>query len=140
MRSLSETDMQTLQHAVPVRGQADRVGVERRGDRVLAACMEAAIRASRDIHARVGWSHGPQVADPTRGAGLVWTELFEGGWDRIIVNCMAERRELLTINPEFGPPPDCDARAHPGERRGLHRRLGTCATGRRSASASAGRS
>jgi hypothetical protein len=72
---------------------------------VLAACMQAAIRASHHIHARVGWSHGPQVADPTRGAGLVWTELFEGWWDRIIVNCMAERREFLTINPEFGPPP-----------------------------------
>jgi hypothetical protein len=123
MRSLSETDMPTLQHAVPVRGQADRVGVERRGDPVLAACMEAAIRASHHIHARVGWSHGPQVADPTRGAGLVWTELFEGGWVRIIVNCMAERREFLTINPEFGPPPYAPAHP-PGERRGLHRRLG----------------
>jgi hypothetical protein len=67
--------------------------------------MDAAIQASCHIHARVGWSQGPQVADPTTGAGLVWTELFESWWDRIIEKCLLEGRESLTINPEFGPPP-----------------------------------
>jgi hypothetical protein len=108
---VSETDMQALQHAVPRPGDPDRFGVERRCDPVLAACMDAAIRASHHIHARVGWSQGPQVADPTRGSGLIWTQRFEGWWDRIIENCLGEGREFLTINPEFGPPPY--APAHP---------------------------
>jgi hypothetical protein len=100
---VSETDMRVLRHAVLDPDRADHFRVERRDDPALAACMDAAI--PHHIHARVGWLHGPQVADPTRGAGLVWTELFESWWDRIIANCLAEGREFLTINPEFGPPP-----------------------------------
>ena len=102
---VSETDMHALSHAVPDLERNDRFKVERRPDLELAAFMDAAIRASHHIHARVGWSHGPQVADPTRGAGLEWTERFEAWWDRIIENCVAAGRPYLTINPEFGPPP-----------------------------------
>ena len=108
---VSETDMRVLSHAVPNPAARDRFVVEKRCDPALVGFMDAAIRASHHIHARVGWSHGPQVADPTRGSGLEWTELFEAWWDRIIENCLQEGREFLTINPEFGPPPY--APAHP---------------------------
>jgi len=67
--------------------------------------MDAAIRRADHIHARVGWLHGPQVADPRHGTGLRWTEHFEKWWDRIIEARRAEGRPCLTINPEFGPPP-----------------------------------
>jgi hypothetical protein len=102
---VSETDMQALNHAVPDPAAIDRFMVERRADPELAAFMGAAIDASHHIHARVGWSHGPQVADPTTRSGLEWTERFEAWWDRIIENCLEEGRPFLTINPEFGPPP-----------------------------------
>lgn len=108
---VSETDLRMLSHATPVQGRDDRFAVERREDPELTAFMDRAIKASRHIHARVGWSHGPQVADPMRGSGLEWTRQFETWWDRIIVNCRDEGREFLTINPEFGPPPY--APAHP---------------------------
>jgi len=69
-----------------------------------AAMMDAAIARSHHIHARVGYAHGPQVPDPRVGEGLVWTELFEGWWDRIIEQQLAEGRSFITVNPEFGPP------------------------------------
>ena len=112
---VSESDMRRLQNAVPDPARPDRFAVERREDSELIACMDAAIRASHHIHARVGWSHGPQVADPTRGAGLEWTTLFESWWDRIIAGCRAEGREFLTINPEFGPPPYAPADPQTGK-------------------------
>lgn len=112
---VSETGMQMLNHAVPNPAKNDRFMVERKCDPALIGFMEAAIKASRHIHARVGWAHGPQVADPTSGSGLVWTELFEGWWDRIIENCFLEGREVVTINPEFGPPPYAPAHPVSGE-------------------------
>ncbi len=56
------------------------------------------------VHARVGWSHGPQVSDPRAPewndavqAHLVW-------WDRI-VDLKRSAGLPLTITPEFGPEP-----------------------------------
>lgn len=66
--------------------------------------LELAISRTDHIHARVGYSHGPQVPDPRVGEGLIWTELFESWWDRIIQQRQAEGKEFMTINPEFGPP------------------------------------
>lgn len=67
--------------------------------------MDIAIAHTDHIHARVGSSEAPQVADPRVGTGLKWTELFEGWWDRVIDARLAEGREFLTVNAEFGPPP-----------------------------------
>ena len=69
------------------------------------ALIDTAIARTDHIHARVGYAHGPQVADPRVGVGLEWTERFEQWWDRIIEARLAEGRPFLTINPEFGPPP-----------------------------------
>ena len=69
-----------------------------------AELMDQAIARADQIHARVGYEHGPQVPDPRLGKGLRWTERFEAWWDRIIEARRAEGRAFLTINPEFGPP------------------------------------
>ena len=69
-----------------------------------AEMMDIAISRTHHIHARVGYSHGPQVPDPRIGEGYKWTELFEGWWNRIIAQQAAEGRPFMTINPEFGPP------------------------------------
>ena len=66
--------------------------------------MDLAISRTDHIHARVGYEHGPQVADPRIGKGLQWTQRFERWWDRIIERAKSEGRPWLTINPEFGPP------------------------------------
>jgi hypothetical protein len=66
--------------------------------------MDVCIKRTHHIHARVGWQHGPQVPDPRHEKYLHWTERFEGWWDQVIENCMAEGRPWVTINPEFGPP------------------------------------
>jgi len=67
--------------------------------------MDIAIERADHIHARVGNAHSPQVPDPRAGVSYKWTELFERWWDRIIEARLADGREFLTINPEFGPPP-----------------------------------
>jgi hypothetical protein len=67
--------------------------------------MDIAIERADHIHARVGSSEAPQVADPRVGSGLKWTELFESWWDRIVEARLAEGRQWLTVNAEFGPPP-----------------------------------
>ncbi len=67
--------------------------------------MDLAISRADHVHARVGYAHGPQVPDPRVGMGLEWTARFERWWDRIIEARQAEGRAVLTINPEFGPPP-----------------------------------
>ena len=67
--------------------------------------MDVAIDRADHIHARVGNAHSPQVPDPRSGVSYKWTEHFERWWDRIIEARLAEGREFLTINPEFGPPP-----------------------------------
>ena len=67
--------------------------------------MDIAIEHTDHIHARVGSCEAPQVADPRKGVGLKWTELFDLWWDRVIEARLAEKKPFLTINPEFGPPP-----------------------------------
>jgi hypothetical protein len=67
--------------------------------------MDIAIERTDHIHARVGSSEAPQVADPRVGTGLRWTELFEGWWDRVIESRLDDGKAFLTINAEFGPPP-----------------------------------
>ena len=69
-----------------------------------AKMMDICIERTHHIHARVGYSQGPQVPDPRIGEGLIWTELFEGWWDRIIAHQKEQGRSFIAINPEFGPP------------------------------------
>ncbi|MDA1074432.1 MAG: hypothetical protein O3A63_06685, partial [Proteobacteria bacterium] len=67
--------------------------------------MDIAIAHTDHIHARVGSSEGPQVADPRTGSGLKWTKIFDRWWDRVIEARRDDGKAFLTINAEFGPPP-----------------------------------
>jgi hypothetical protein len=68
------------------------------------AAVDAIIAASDHIHARVGFSEGPQLADPRNPAYHDWVDLSMGFWSRIRQRMAAERRNFLTVTPEFGPP------------------------------------
>jgi sugar phosphate isomerase/epimerase len=70
-----------------------------------AAVLRRPIERSYHIHARVGYSQGPQIPDPrapewesTRQTHLVW-------WQTIIEQRRKEGCPVLPICPEFGPPP-----------------------------------
>ncbi len=64
-----------------------------------------AILRTDHIHARVGYNQGAQVNDPRApeweqalNAHLRW-------WDEIVEIKKSSQHEILTITPEFGPPP-----------------------------------
>lgn len=113
--TVSETDMSKVGRAFPDPEAGNVLTAEKRVDPELEALLGRAIKATGHIHARVGDAHGPQVADPSRGEGLEWTELFESWWDRIIQENLNAGRAFLTINPEFGPPPYAPADPATGE-------------------------
>ncbi|MEO5889392.1 MAG: hypothetical protein ABIQ31_04025 [Ferruginibacter sp.] len=67
--------------------------------------LKTAITRTEHIHARVGFTEGPQVPDPR---GIYWqqpVEFFMKIWEEIIVYQRSLGTELFTITPEFGPPP-----------------------------------
>jgi hypothetical protein len=62
-----------------------------------------AISHTGHLHARVGHEEGPQVSDPRAPEWQGHVERFEGWWDAIHA-AHAGRGEVLTVDPEFGPP------------------------------------
>ena len=67
--------------------------------------LELAIQHSSHVHARVGFSEGPQVPDPLAPEYREWTDLHLDLWKRIIDARKESGASFLTITPEFGPPP-----------------------------------
>jgi len=65
---------------------------------------ETILRAEH-IHARVGHPEGPQVPDPRVAEWQPATNKFMEWWMQIINHKRNTGAELLTITPEFGPPP-----------------------------------
>ncbi|MDX2065650.1 MAG: hypothetical protein SFX74_07920 [Fimbriimonadaceae bacterium] len=63
------------------------------------AALEAAIRRTRHLHARVGHEEGPQVPDPRAPQWQDKTSRFFEIWDRVIA-----ANPDVTVVPEFGPP------------------------------------
>jgi hypothetical protein len=70
-----------------------------------APSVQSAIERAHHIHARVGFPEGPQIPDPrdplwepAMRAHLEW-------WQGIVERRRADRCEVLTICPEFGPAP-----------------------------------
>lgn len=81
-------------------------------DRIPNDIMDLFDEASRragHLHARVGHEKGPQVPDPRDPIWAQHVELHRRWWT-ISVEAAAERGEVLTVSPEFGPPPYMDAR------------------------------
>ncbi len=73
-----------------------------------------AIAHTSHVHARVGYSEGPQVPDPLAPEYMEWTERHVALWRRIIRAREEEGSPSLTITPEFGPPPYMPVEPHTG--------------------------
>ena len=59
-------------------------------------------RATRHIHARVGYAEGPQVPDPRAPEYLSALERHEGWWDQIITEQTRRGVTSITVEPEHG--------------------------------------
>jgi hypothetical protein len=56
------------------------------------------------LHTRVGYDQGPQVPDP-RAPEFAWfVERFDAYWDAIRDAHIARGEQVITVDPEFGPP------------------------------------
>jgi sugar phosphate isomerase/epimerase len=68
--------------------------------------MQLAIERTEHIHARVGHPEGPQISDPRLPEWQQAVDVHLGWWDRVVARKRQEGSDaLLTITPEFGPPP-----------------------------------
>jgi len=67
--------------------------------------LDAAIRQTGYIHARVGHPEGPQVSDPRAPEWQHAVEAHLGWWERIAALARARGWAQLALCPEFGPPP-----------------------------------
>lgn len=67
--------------------------------------MNQVIPCVEHVHARVGWSQGPQVSDPRAPEWESAIEAHLKWWDKIVALKRATGAEALTICPEFGPVP-----------------------------------
>jgi hypothetical protein len=71
------------------------------GRDTVARCGERALQ----IDARVGFEEGPQVSDPRAPEFDAHLEAHLGWWDEIWERRAAAGAEVLSVMPEFGPPP-----------------------------------
>ncbi|MCC5830022.1 MAG: sugar phosphate isomerase/epimerase [Phycisphaeraceae bacterium] len=85
-------------------------------DRSADRAMIEAVAARTDyIHARVGTSQSPQIADPRTPEALATVERFESWWRLILdVQSGAGVKKML-VCPEFGPPPYQPTDPHSGK-------------------------
>ncbi|WP_269541094.1 sugar phosphate isomerase/epimerase family protein [Cerasicoccus fimbriatus] len=67
--------------------------------------VEMAVQRSSHVHARVGFSEGPQVPDPLSPLYAEWTDRHVELWKRILRARHMAGDAYITITPEFGPPP-----------------------------------
>lgn len=70
-----------------------------------SATIADAIERTRHVHARVGYTQGPQIADPR---SLVYEEAVAKHihwWDRVVAAAVKNKRKELIFVPEFGPAP-----------------------------------
>jgi sugar phosphate isomerase/epimerase len=69
----------------------------------LAEALQLAFQRTAHIHSRVGYSNGPQVADPRAPNESQALDEHLAWWDAVVKARLAAG-ENLTITPEFGPP------------------------------------
>lgn len=67
--------------------------------------MEEAIKRTKHIHARVGYTQGPQIPDPRLTAWQKPVNFFLNIWEQIITCQKLLNAKFFTITTEFGPPP-----------------------------------
>jgi sugar phosphate isomerase/epimerase len=69
-----------------------------------AQAMQLAIEKTEHVHARVGYTEGPQVPDPRIDQWQHALNMHLSWWDKVVERKKIENN-LLTIAPEFGPFP-----------------------------------
>jgi sugar phosphate isomerase/epimerase len=67
--------------------------------------LQKAIERTAHIHARVGFTEGPQIPDPASPHWQKEVGFFLALWNRIFEHQRAIGTEIFTTTPEFGPPP-----------------------------------
>lgn len=67
--------------------------------------MEEAFRRTRYIHARVGYSQGPQVNHPESSEHEKALRSHISWWSRIILNARESGQKTFSVCTEFGPEP-----------------------------------
>ena len=67
--------------------------------------MEEAIKRTKHLHARVGFTQGPQIPDPRLAAWKEPVDFFLGIWKQIIQYQKSTDADFFTVTTEFGPPP-----------------------------------
>lgn len=68
--------------------------------------IELAIKQTEHIHARVGYTEGPQIPDPRAPEWQFAVDKHLAWWDAIAQRKKSESQDaVLTITPEFGPYP-----------------------------------
>ena len=67
--------------------------------------VNEAITRSEHIHARIGFTEGPQIPDPRSPFWQEQVDFFLKLWGRIINYQRSIATEVFTITPEFGPQP-----------------------------------
>jgi sugar phosphate isomerase/epimerase len=70
----------------------------------VPAEVAAAIDRTRHVHARVGHTEGPQVPDPRAAQWQGQVNRHMEWWDKILAAHKARGAEVMTVDPEFGPP------------------------------------
>lgn len=70
-----------------------------------AGTIDEILPAVSHIHARVGHAHGPQVSDPRAPEWKPAVDAHFFWWEKIADSKRRAGDSILTIAPEFGPPP-----------------------------------
>jgi len=73
-------------------------------DPVLNTLMDFIIPKVVHTQCRVGYDHGPQVADPRVPEWLSYMQGHEVWWDKIWLSQKAQGKEYVTMIAEHGPP------------------------------------
>jgi sugar phosphate isomerase/epimerase len=70
-----------------------------------SAIVDEAIKRTKHVHARVGYTQGPQIPDPRLPDWQEPVGFFLAIWKRIIEYQKFTGADFFTMTPEFGPPP-----------------------------------
>lgn len=67
--------------------------------------VEIAIARTDHIHARVGYTEGPQITDPRAPEWKEAVDFHLQCWDKVVAARQKEKAGFISFTPEFGAPP-----------------------------------
>ncbi len=70
-----------------------------------SAIIDEAIDRTRHVHARVGYTQGPQIGDPRSPVYEEAVAKHINWWDHVVTAAVKSGRKELIFVPEFGPSP-----------------------------------